>query len=119
MTCSDEVRSINILLLIMHLPIHRVDPTNTAIRRSKAIRRRVYHVEGPNSLWHVDGNHKLIRWRFVVHGGIDGYSRIIVYLKCSTNNLASTVMISFFQAVHDHGLPDQTLVGKMLRCGAT
>ena len=59
--------------------IHRVDPLNTAIRRSVTIRRRVYCVAGPNSLWHIDGHHKLIRWRFVVHGGIDGFSRTIVY----------------------------------------
>ena len=39
--------------------IHRVDPENTAIRRSVTIRRRSYHVQGPNSLWHVDGNHKM------------------------------------------------------------
>ena len=37
--------------------IHRVDPENTAIRQSVTIRRRVYHVDGPNSLWHIDGNH--------------------------------------------------------------
>ena len=42
--------------------IHRIDPINTAIRRSVAIRRRVYHSNGPNHTWHVDGNHKLIRW---------------------------------------------------------
>ena len=54
--------------------IHRVDPENTAIRRSVTIRRS-YHVQGPNSLWHVDGNHKLVRWRLVIHGGIYGYSR--------------------------------------------
>lgn len=88
--------------------IHRVDPISTAIRRSRAIRRRVYHVEGPNSLWHIDGHHKLIRWRLVVHGGIDGYSRTIVYLQCSTNNFASTVMTSFYQAVCNYGVPDQT-----------
>ena len=29
------------------------------------------------TIWHIDGNHKLIRWRFVVHRGIDGYSRMI------------------------------------------
>lgn len=40
--------------------IHRVDPINTAIRRSVTIRRRVYCVEGPNSLWHINGHHKLI-----------------------------------------------------------
>jgi len=24
------------------------------------------------SLWHIDSNHKLILWKIVVHGGIDG-----------------------------------------------
>ena len=38
--------------------IHRVDPANTALRRSIAIRRRVYFAEGPNAVWHLDGNHK-------------------------------------------------------------
>jgi hypothetical protein len=32
----------------------------------------MYEVAGPMSLWHVDANHKLIRWKFVIHGGIDG-----------------------------------------------
>ncbi len=39
--------------------------------------------------------YKLIRWRFVVHGSIDGYSRLITYLKCSPSNKASTVYDSF------------------------
>ena len=34
----------------------------------------------PNSLWHIDGYHKLIRWRVIIHGGIDGFSRLPVYL---------------------------------------
>ena len=45
--------------------IHRVDPENTAARRSVTIRRRVYFADGPNAIWHIDGNHMLIRWRFV------------------------------------------------------
>jgi len=87
--------------------IHRVDPISTAVRRSVAIQRRVYWVRGPNSLWHIDGHHKLIRWRFVTHGGIDGYSRTIVYLQCSTNNEAFTVASLFTNAVSNHGLPEQ------------
>ena len=35
--------------------IHRVDPENTAARRSVTVRRRAYHAEGPNSVWHIDG----------------------------------------------------------------
>ena len=87
--------------------IHRVDPEGTAIRRSITVRRRVYRVEGPNALWHIDGHHKLIRWRFVIHGSIDGYSRVSVYLKCDDNNRASTVLNCFSEAVTTHGLPQK------------
>ena len=55
----------------------------------------------------IDGHHKLIRWRFVTHGGIDGYSRLIVYMKCSTNNKASTVYSQFLTAVNRFGLPSR------------
>ena len=71
--------------------LHRVDGLNVRARVSHVIQRRRYRVPGPNSLWHVDGNHKLIRWKFVVHGGIDGFSRLYVYLGCATNNRAATV----------------------------
>ena len=87
--------------------IHRVDPENTAIRRSITVWRRVYYSEGPNAVWHVDGHHKLIRWRLVTHGGIDGFSRTIVYLKCCDNNRATSVLFAFNEAVRNHGLPSK------------
>ncbi|KAE9382610.1 hypothetical protein BT96DRAFT_778281, partial [Gymnopus androsaceus JB14] len=43
-------------------------------------------VSRPNALWHIDGHHKLIMWGFVIHGVVDGYSRIVPGLKASTNN---------------------------------
>ena len=46
-------------------------------------------------------------WRFVVHGGIDGFSRMIVFLACSTNNRASTVLQCFKSAVDKFGLPSR------------
>ena len=52
-------------------------------RINPPISRRVYDVPGPNSMWHADGNHKLIRYRFVVHCAIDGFSRLITYLHCA------------------------------------
>ena len=55
----------------------------------------------------ADGHHKLIRWRIVTHGGIDGYSRMIVYLCASTNNRASTVHSLFMEAVERFGLPSR------------
>lgn len=39
----------------------RVDPHGSALRRLTCINRRSYSVQGPQHLWHVDGNHKLIR----------------------------------------------------------
>ena len=47
------------------------------------------------------------RWRFVIHGCIDGYSRKIMYLKCNTNNNAQTVLEAFVEAVSNHGLPSR------------
>ena len=55
-------RSIFVPRTRLRAAIHRVDPDNTALRRSIALRRRVYHVDGPNSLWHLDGHHILIKW---------------------------------------------------------
>ena len=47
------------------------------------------------TLWHIDGYHKLIRWRYVIHGGIDGCSRLIMYLKVATNNRADIECFSY------------------------
>ena len=52
----------------------------------------------------IDENHKLVRWRMVVHGGIDGFSRMIVYLNCLANNKATTVLQLFDSAVKKYGL---------------
>ena len=79
--------------------INRVDPRNTALRWGALVSRRRYFVPWPNSLWHIDGHHSLIRWKFVIHGCCDGKSRKIMYLMCSTNNLAETVLDLFNDAI--------------------
>ena len=63
-----------------------------------------------NDVWHcffTDGHHKLVRWGLVTHGGIDGYSRLVVYLKCSGNNRASTVYDLFLSAIRQYSLPSR------------
>ena len=39
----------------------RVDPGGIALRWGNTVQRRTYSVKSPNELWHIDGNHKLIR----------------------------------------------------------
>ena len=87
--------------------MRRVDPGGVIWRLRRALHRRVYNVTSPNALWHIDGNHRLIRWRLVVHGGIDGFSRMVVFLKCSSNNKATTVLQLFQEAVVQFGLPSR------------
>ena len=36
---------------------------------------------------------------------VDGYSRLLTFLKCSTNNRASTVLESFVTATQMYGIP--------------
>jgi hypothetical protein len=57
---------------------------------------------------YIDGNHKLSRWRFIIHAwGIDGFSRLVVCLECCTNNKASTVVNIFRNAVSEYELPSR------------
>ena len=83
--------------------LNRVDPRNTALRWGALVSRRVYFVPWPNSLWDLDGHHSLIRWGFVIHGCVDGYSRRIIFLHCNTNNLSSTVLSLFESAIERDG----------------
>ena len=68
-------------------------------------------------------------YRFVIHAGIDGFSRLPVYCKCSTNNQASTVLQCFIEAVARYGVPSRVRSDKggenvevslyMLQCRGT
>ena len=42
-----------------------------------------------------------------MHGGIDGYSRMIVYLQCTTNNKAESVLTFFWKATRQYGIPSR------------
>ncbi len=85
--------------------IRRVDPEGVEERSRKKIKRAVYHSDGPHHVWHIDGNHKLIKWGIVIHGGIDGCSRSIIFLQASDNNLSTTVFDAFMGGVSRFQLP--------------
>ena len=107
-----HIRGIRIQRSRLRASLHRMDPQAICLRQRETVRRRTYSVEAPNSLWHIDGNHKLIRWKLVVHGGIDGKTRTIVFLSCASNNFASTVLHQFQNAVSRFGVPDRVRTDK-------
>ena len=82
------------------------------VRWHQTITRRTYWVPGPNSLWHIDSHHSLIRWRFVTHGCVDGFSRMITYLSCVTNNRAETAFSLFRLSLGFHLELGPTRVGR-------
>lgn len=47
------------------------------------------------------------RWRFIIHGGIDGFSRLVVTLNVANNNRSDTVVGYFREAVRQFGLPSR------------
>lgn len=106
-----------------------------------AISRRRYNVRAPLSIIHLDGNHKLIRlvtkiyfsflhnfsilftvfssssrYRIVIHGGVDGFSRLIFFLTVADNNRANTVLTSFIDGARKHGVPSRVRYMRQSLC---
>ncbi|KAF5339993.1 hypothetical protein D9611_012376 [Ephemerocybe angulata] len=98
---------LNIQLHRVRASLRRVDEEGVALRFRGATKRRVYRVRGSNALWHQDGNEKLKPWGFIVHGCVDGYSRMIIYLVCSNNKRSKTVGACFMTAVSQFGWPSR------------
>lgn len=40
----------------------------------------------------------------MIHGGVDGYSRLITYLQCSNNNRSVTALAAFVGACEEFGV---------------
>ena len=71
----------------------KVDPQGIVKRsvNGPITTRKIYNFPGSIALMHIDSNHKLIRWGFVIHESIDGFSKKIMYLRSHTNIKASSV----------------------------
>ena len=73
---------------------------------------RKYSVQSPNEIWHIDGYHKLIRWHIVIYGCIDGYNRIITFLRASSNNREDNALAAFQGAITEYDLPSRVRMDK-------
>jgi hypothetical protein len=82
------------------------------MRRDRVVFRRVYWVPRPLSLVHLDGYHKLVSWKIVIFGGIDGKTRLIFLLRAGNNNRASSLMKCFKEGVEEVGLPSRIRTDK-------
>ena len=87
--------------------MHRISEVGIQSRRKGRFKRRVYNVKGANYLWHIDTNHKLVKWHLIIFGAIDGYSRLPVSLECISNNKAPAVLACFLKYVYTYGLPSR------------
>ena len=47
----------------------------------------------------------MIHWHLILYGGIDGSSRTIVFLKCSDNNRATSLLDCFAKATQIYDMP--------------
>ncbi|KAJ9091560.1 hypothetical protein QFC21_007185 [Naganishia friedmannii] len=87
--------------------MRRLEPEQYDQRAGEATRRRQYSVPFVNSLWHIDGHHKLIQWKVVIHGGIDGKSHLVPSMYASDNNRADTVQKLFLNGTSKWGWPQR------------
>lgn len=79
------------LVILRHL-----DPEGVNLRRRRRLQRRAYRNPGPNFAWHIDGYDKLKRYGFPIHGGIDGFSRKILWLNVGSTNNNPILIAKYF-----------------------
>ena len=84
--------------------LREVDPAGVERRCRYRLARREYYAPGPNWIYHVDGHDKLKRYGFAVYGGMDGFSRKIVWLYiATTNNNPEVIAYYYLKSIEKFG----------------
>ena len=85
--------------------LQEVDPVKSSMRKARKLQRRTYTSSGPNASWHADGYDKLKSYGFPIHGCIDGFSRIVIWLRvCRSNNDPVVPATFYLNAITEFGL---------------
>lgn len=92
------------------LALRTLDPDGIQLRKARRLKRRLYHVPGPNFVWHTDGYDKLKQFGLCIHAAIDGYSRRIMWLEVgSTNNNPKTIANYYLETIKTIGCAPRLL----------
>ena len=73
-----------------------LDPEEVELRARRRLKWRQYITKGPNHLWHIDGYDKLKPFGFCIHGAINGFSWLILWLDVRYTNNDPTVISKYF-----------------------
>ena len=102
--------NINVSRENVRLALKEIDPTGVEERSKNVIKRRIYETEGPGDVYHIDGNDKLKRWGFAIHGCIDGFSRKLLWLIVASSNNDPLIVANFYlNCIKKHGSCPRTL----------
>ena len=97
-----HLRSLNIRVQQQRIrdSFHRIAPESIAVRWNETIVCRAYCVSSPLALWHIDGNHKLIRYVYVYWSMCNSsFVRIEQFKTFQTALLEQSQLIFIFCAV--------------------
>lgn len=89
-------KGIQIPTRLVRAALKELDPSGVERRTKHRLKRRVYRTNGPNDVWHIDGNDKLKPFGFCIHGGIDGFSRKIIWLAVSDTNKNPFIIAHYY-----------------------
>ena len=94
----------------MRKALVNIDSERISMRKKETITRKEYETNGPFDVFYIDGNDKLKRFGFAIHGCIDGFSRKLIWLFVSTTNNDPLVVANFYlKAITNLGRAPNTL----------
>eukprot|EP00794_Sanderia_malayensis_P011574 gene11574-12767_t len=98
-----ELEGIRVPRSVVSIILREVDPEGSDLRKRHKLKRRKCNNPGPNFAWHIDGYDKLKPWGFPIHGGIDGFSRRMLWLNVTRSNSSpDNIALMFLRTVEEN-----------------